>query len=169
MSVAGLVMMHITRNRFVSPSTAGTAESATLGVLVATVLFGAEAVSVKMAVAVAFALLGTCFFMVTAAAADLRGHHPRPARGHHVRRRDLAVTTFFAYRYDLLQSLSAWTAVSSPAVLRAGTSCCGSRGAVTRRLPVRRPLHRRRLGRASRSTSACATTAWSTPGSCSCR
>src|SRR5690606_12949175 len=36
MSVAGLIMMHITGNRFVSPSTAGTTESATLGVLVAT-------------------------------------------------------------------------------------------------------------------------------------
>src|SRR5699024_5232512 len=44
MAVAGLIMQGLTQNRFVSPSTAGTIESATLGILVATMLFGAAPV-----------------------------------------------------------------------------------------------------------------------------
>src|SRR5690554_5820509 len=38
MSVAGLLMQMLARNRFVEPSTAGTVESASLGILVVTIL-----------------------------------------------------------------------------------------------------------------------------------
>src|SRR5699024_3066970 len=56
MAVAGLIMQGLTQNRFVAPSTAGTIESATLGLLVATMLFGSTAVAGKMLVAVVFAV-----------------------------------------------------------------------------------------------------------------
>src|SRR5690606_4738030 len=38
MAIAGMLMQILARNRFVEPSTAGTVESASLGILVATVL-----------------------------------------------------------------------------------------------------------------------------------
>src|SRR5690606_19362815 len=58
MSVAGLIMQHLARNRFVSPTTAGTVESASLGLLVATIWFGSSSVMAKMVLAIAFALAG---------------------------------------------------------------------------------------------------------------
>src|SRR5690606_13735498 len=58
MGVAGLIMQGLTQNRFVAPSTAGTIESATFGVLVATLWFGSGSVFAKMVLAVLFALIG---------------------------------------------------------------------------------------------------------------
>ncbi|RKT54417.1 ABC transporter permease [Saccharothrix australiensis] len=118
MSVAGLVMMHITRNRFVSPSTAGTTESAVLGVFVATVFLGAESVMVKMVVALLFALLGTLFFLWVLRKLTFADVVVVPLVGIMLGGVITAVTTFFAYRADLLQSLSAWTNGDFSSVLR---------------------------------------------------
>lgn len=131
MSVAGLVMMHITGNRFVSPSTAGTTESATLGVLVATLLFGGEAVIVKMTVAVACALLGTFFFMAILRRLTFRDMILVPLVGIMFGGVIGAATTFIAYRYDLLQSLGAWTSGDFSAVLRGRYELLWIAGAVT--------------------------------------
>ncbi|MBB5960649.1 iron complex transport system permease protein [Saccharothrix tamanrassetensis] len=118
MSVAGLVMMHITRNRFVSPSTAGTTESAVLGVFVATAFLGAESVMVKMVVALGFALLGTLFFLWVLRRLTFADVIVVPLVGIMLGGVITAVTTFFAYRADLLQSLSAWTNGDFSSVLR---------------------------------------------------
>src|SRR5690606_2911672 len=118
MSVAGLVMMHITGNRFVSPSTAGTTESATLGVLVATLFAGGEAVIVKMALAVACALAGTFVFMTLLRRLTFRDMILVPLVGIMFGGVIGAATTFVAYRYDLLQTLGAWTSGDFSAVLR---------------------------------------------------
>ena len=63
MAVAGLVMMHLTRNRFVSPQTAGTTEWVGLGIVVATLWLGGTSVLGKMAIGMLFALVGTGFFV----------------------------------------------------------------------------------------------------------
>src|SRR5690606_36534534 len=118
LSVAGLVMMSLTRNRFVTPSTAGTAESASLGVLVATVFFGAEAVGVKMAVATVFALLGTGMFLILLRRLTFADIIVVPLVGIMFGGVISAVTTFFAYRFDLLQTLSAWTSGEFSGVLK---------------------------------------------------
>ncbi|GAA1344822.1 ABC transporter permease [Saccharothrix algeriensis] len=118
MSVAGLVMMHITRNRFVSPSTAGTTESAVFGVFVATAFLGAESVLVKMAVALGFALLGTLFFLWVLRRLTFADVMVVPLVGIMLGGVISAATTFFAYRADLLQSLSAWMNGDFSSVLR---------------------------------------------------
>ncbi|EHK87373.1 ABC transporter permease [Saccharomonospora azurea] len=118
LSVAGLVMMSLTRNRFVTPSTAGTAESASLGVLVATVFFGAEAVGVKMAVATVFALLGTGIFLALLRRLTFADIIVVPLVGIMFGGVISALTTFFAYRADLLQTLAAWTSGEFSGVLK---------------------------------------------------
>ncbi len=117
LSVAGLIMQRITQNRFVSPSTSGTVESAVLGILVATLLFASAPLVVKMLVAIVTAVLGTLVFL-------------RLLEG--VRHNDGivvalvgimyggvigAVTTFVAYQLDLLQMLDVWTTGSFSGVL----------------------------------------------------
>ncbi|QYC39051.1 Fe(3+) dicitrate transport system permease protein FecD [Nonomuraea coxensis DSM 45129] len=131
MSVAGLVMMHLTGNRFVSPSTAGTTESATFGVLVATLFAGGEAVIVKMVTAVAFALLGTFFFMAILRRLTFRDMILVPLAGIMFGGVVGAATTFVAYRADLLQSLGAWTAGDFSGVLRGRYELLWIAGAVT--------------------------------------
>ena len=54
-AVAGLIMQLMVRNRFVEPSTVGTVESATLGILVVTVALPAAPIMLKMGVAGVFA------------------------------------------------------------------------------------------------------------------
>lgn len=63
MAVSGMIMQMLTRNRFVEPSTAGTVESASLGILLV-ILFAPETPVIgKMLVASVTALAGTALFL----------------------------------------------------------------------------------------------------------
>ncbi|WP_106400991.1 ABC transporter permease [Actinocorallia populi] len=131
MSVAGLIMMHITGNRFVSPATAGTNESAAFGVLVATLFAGGQALFVKMSVAVLFALVGTFFFMWILRRLTFRDMILVPLVGLMFGAVVSAATMFVAYRADLLQTLGAWTSGDFSGVLRGRYELLWIAGAVT--------------------------------------
>lgn len=109
MAVAGLVMMHLTRNRFVSPSTAGTTEWAGLGIVVATLLFGATSMAAKMGIAIGFALVGTWAFLRLVRRAAFSDMIVVPLLGLMLGAVVSAGARFLAYRYDLLQTMDAWT------------------------------------------------------------
>jgi iron complex transport system permease protein len=109
MAVAGLVMMHLTRNRFVSPHTAGTTEWAGLGIVVATLLFGATSVIAKMSIAICFALIGTLLFLRLIQRAAFRDMIIVPLVGLMLGAVVSSAARFLAYRYDLLQTLDSWT------------------------------------------------------------
>ncbi len=108
MAVAGLVMMHLTRNRFVSPQTAGTTEWVGLGIVVATLSFGGTSVLGKMTIGVVFALVGTAFFVWLLQRMVLTDVVVVPLVGILLGGVVSAVTTFLAYRFDLLQSVDVW-------------------------------------------------------------
>ena len=118
MAVAGLIMQLLTRNRFVEPSTAGTVEWALLGLLVATLVAPGAGLLAKMLVATAFALAGTVLFLRILRALPLRSVLLVPLVGLMLGGIVGAVTTFVAYRVDLLQSLAAWTTGDFSGVLR---------------------------------------------------
>src|SRR5690606_12508664 len=63
MSIVGLIMQQLTRNKFVSPTTAGTMDSAGFGIMVSMLLFSSAGPLGKIAVAFVFAMLGTLIFM----------------------------------------------------------------------------------------------------------
>lgn len=117
-AVAGLIMQLMARNRFVEPSTVGTVESATLGILVVTVLAPSAPVLAKMLVASGFALLGTALFLAILRRLPARSTLLIPLVGIMLGGVIAAVTTFFAYRYDLLQTLSNWMIGDFSGVLR---------------------------------------------------
>ena len=117
-AVAGLIMQLMARNRFVEPSTVGTVESATLGILMVTVFAPQAPVLVKMLVASAFALLGTALFLAILRRLPARNTLLIPLVGIILGGVIAAVTTFFAYRYDLLQTLSNWMIGDFSGVLR---------------------------------------------------
>jgi iron complex transport system permease protein len=118
MAVAGMIMQMLVRNRFVEPSTAGTVESATLGILVVTVLAPGLPLVGKMGVAMVFALAGTAVFLRILRAVPLRSVLVVPLVGLMLGGVISAVTTFFALRLDLLQSLASWTTGDFSGVLR---------------------------------------------------
>lgn len=118
MAIAGLVMQMVVRNRFVEPSTAGTTESASLGFLVATVFVPGWPLMGKMLIAAGFALAGTALFLRILRAVPLRDVMLVPLVGIMLGGIIGAVTTFFAYRLELLPSLLAWTMGDFSGVLR---------------------------------------------------
>lgn len=118
MAVAGLVMQMLARNRFVEPSTVGTVEAASLGVLVVALLAPDLSPLGKMLVSALFALAGTALFLAILRRIPLRTALIVPLVGLVLAGVIDSVTTFFAYRYDLLQSLRAWTVGDFSGVLR---------------------------------------------------
>lgn len=118
MGVAGLLMQLLSRNRFVAPSTAGTVESASLGILVAMLLAPGAPVMVKMLIAAAFALAGTALLMTIVRRTPLASPLVVPLIGLMLGGVIGAATTFIAYRFDLLQSLASWTTGDFSRVLR---------------------------------------------------
>ncbi|HZH19856.1 MAG TPA: iron chelate uptake ABC transporter family permease subunit [Geodermatophilus sp.] len=107
-AVAGLVMMSLTRNRFVSPQTAGTTEWVGLGIVVATLAFGSASVLGKMGIAVVFSLVGTFFFVWLLQRMVLTDIVVVPLVGILLGGVVSAAAAFLAYRFELLQSVDAW-------------------------------------------------------------
>ncbi|RVU15625.1 ABC transporter permease [Methylobacterium oryzihabitans] len=118
MAVAGVIMQLVAQNRFVEPSTAGTAESATLGMLLVTLLAPGAPVVVKMLAATACALAGTALFLRVLRAIPLRARLTVPLVGIMLGGVVGAASTFIAYRTDMLQFLATWQAGDVSTVLR---------------------------------------------------
>jgi iron complex transport system permease protein len=108
MSICGLIMQQLTRNKFVSPTTAGTMDSARLGILVSLMFFTAASPLVKMLVAFAFALLGTFIFMKILDKVKYKDAIFIPLVGLMFGNIVGSITTFFALKNDLVQNMSSW-------------------------------------------------------------
>lgn len=108
MSVCGLIMQQLSRNKFVSPTTAGTMDSARLGVLVSLMLFTSASPLLKMSIAFIFALLGTFVFMKILDRIQFKDVIFVPLVGLMFGNIISSITTFFAYERDLIQNMSAW-------------------------------------------------------------
>lgn len=108
LSICGLIMQQLTRNKFVSPTTAGTMDSARLGVLVSMLLFASATPLVKMSVAFIFALLGTYIFVKILERIKFKDAIFIPLVGLMFGNIVGSITTFFAYKYDLIQNISSW-------------------------------------------------------------
>lgn len=109
LGLSGMLMQLLVRNRFVEPGTVGTSESASVGILIAILLFPGAPLLLKMTFAVATALIGTAVFIRL-----IRSLPPRapivavPLVGIMLAGVISAATTFVAYRFDLLQALDIW-------------------------------------------------------------
>ncbi|CAG7644282.1 ABC transporter permease [Paenibacillus allorhizosphaerae] len=108
MGVVGLIMQQLSRNKFVSPTTGGTDDSARLGILVSLTLFTSATPMQKMLVAFVFALAGTFVFMKILDKVKYKDAIFIPLVGLMFGNIVTSFSTFFAYKYDLIQSLSSW-------------------------------------------------------------
>ncbi|WP_350344051.1 iron chelate uptake ABC transporter family permease subunit [Proteinivorax tanatarense] len=108
MAISGLIMQQITRNKFVSPTTAATMDSARLGVLVSLLLFSSSSIFTRMIVSFAFALAGTIVFVKILKKVKVKNKVIIPLVGIMLGNIINSITTFFAYRHDLIQNVSSW-------------------------------------------------------------
>nr|WP_246367645.1 iron chelate uptake ABC transporter family permease subunit [Aurantimonas endophytica] len=109
LAIAGLVMQTLARNRFIEPTTAGTGQSAELGILAVTLLFPSASIAAKAFAASLTALAGTAIFL--AAARRLPQTQPAllPLFGLIYGGVIGAGVTFAAWQADLLQYVEVWT------------------------------------------------------------
>ncbi|MFD1172270.1 ABC transporter permease [Oceanobacillus picturae] len=108
MSICGLIMQQLSRNKFVSPTTAGTLDFARLGVLVSMMVFASASPLQKMLVSFVFALLGTFIFMKILEKIKFKDTIFIPLVGLMFGNIISSASTFFAYRHDLIQNMSSW-------------------------------------------------------------
>jgi iron complex transport system permease protein len=108
-AVVGTIMQMIARNRFAEPSTTGTVEFAVLGLLVVTLVAPGLPVAGRIVAATAFALAGTAVFLAILRRVPLRSPLVVPLVGIVLGGVVAAVSTFVAYRTDLLQALASWS------------------------------------------------------------
>ncbi len=108
MSIVGLIMQQLTRNKFVSPTTAGTMDSARFGILVAMMVFSNATSLQKMLVAFIFALIGTFIFMKILDKVKYKDAIFIPLVGIMFGNVVGSITTFFAYKNDLIQNMASW-------------------------------------------------------------
>lgn len=108
MSIAGLIMQQLSRNKFVSPTTAGTLDATRLGILISMLVFTNASIFMKMGVAFLFALAGTILFMQILDRIKFKDAIFIPLVGLMFGNILSSITTFFAYRANVIQNMSAW-------------------------------------------------------------
>ncbi|MEH7873629.1 ABC transporter permease [Bacillus velezensis] len=108
LSICGLIMQQISRNKFVSPTTAGTMDWARLGILISLMLFTSASPLVKMSIAFVFALAGNFLFMKILERIKFNDAIFIPLVGLMLGNIVSSIATFIAYKYDLIQNLSSW-------------------------------------------------------------
>ena len=108
LSISGLIMQQISRNKFVSPTTAATVDFAKLGILASMLVFSSATTIQKMLISFSFSLVGTMIFMKMTKAIKFKNIIFIPLLGMMLGKVVNSITTFFAYKYDLIQNLSSW-------------------------------------------------------------
>ena len=108
LSVCGLVMQCLSRNRFVSPTTAGLEDSARLGVLLAIIFFASSSNLIQVAVATMTTFAGALIFAAILRTIKHRDAVFIPLVGMMFGNIINAFTVFFALQFDLLQNIQSW-------------------------------------------------------------
>ncbi len=108
LSIAGLIMQTITNNKFVSPSTAGTMEWCKLGVLISILFFGGQHKLIKIFLAFIIALVGNFLFMLILKNLKFKNSLMVPLIGMMLGNVVSALTSFIAYKYEIIQNISSW-------------------------------------------------------------
>ncbi|MBF9649332.1 ABC transporter permease [Streptococcus pseudopneumoniae] len=109
MSMAGLLMQTITQNQFAAPSTVGTTEAAKLGMVLSLFIFPSASLTQKMLFAFVSSIIFTLFFLAFMTIFTVKERWMLPLIGIIYSGIIDSVTEVIAYRFNLVQSMSAWT------------------------------------------------------------
>ena len=107
LSVAGLIMQVISRNRFMSPSTSGTIDAAALGMLISFIFLSSQSALVQTMFAFTFAFASTFFFMSVINKLKIREVVYIPLLGMMYGGVISAITSVIAFRFEAMQMVNA--------------------------------------------------------------
>lgn len=108
LAVCGLIMQQLTRNKFVSPTTAGTTDWAQLGILIGLVFFPGVSMLGRLAFASILAVVGTLLFMQIISRIKFKDIIFVPLIGLMLGGVVASISTFIALRTNMLQAISGW-------------------------------------------------------------
>ena len=108
MSIAGLIMQSLSRNKFVSPTTAGTLDAAKLGIIISMLFFTNVTYLQQIIFSFAFALVGTIIFMQLLDRIKFKDVIFIPLIGIMYGNILSAITTFLGYESDILQNVQSF-------------------------------------------------------------
>ncbi|SFM03928.1 iron complex transport system permease protein [Enterococcus mundtii] len=111
-------MQHLTQNKFVSPTTAGTMDSARLGILVVMLFLPNASLWIRSATAFLFAFAGTLLFLSFARFFPQKNQLMLPLIGVMLGNIIGSAATFFAYQFQLVQNMSSWLQGNFATVMR---------------------------------------------------
>ena len=118
LSVAGLIMQQLARNKYVSPQTGATIFSAQLGFIIAMVYFNEAGKKMEIGLAFLFAMIGTTIFMIMVQRTKFKNVIYIPLIGMMLGNVISAVTEFISYRYNIVQNLKDWSAGNFSLILK---------------------------------------------------
>ena len=108
MSIAGLIMQQISKNKFVSPTTGATIDAAQFGIVICMLLVPTASIFTKTIIAFVFSLVGTFTFMKIIGKLQFKNIIFVPLVGIMFGNIIGSMTDFIAYKYDLSQNVSSW-------------------------------------------------------------
>ena len=108
MSICGLIMQQISQNKFVSPTTGATIDSAQLGIVIAMVLIPGATVMQKAIIAFVFSLVGTLMFMTFLRNLKVKNIVFVPLIGIMFGNIIGSITTYIGYEFDIMQNVGSW-------------------------------------------------------------
>lgn len=108
LSVCGVILQHIVRNRFVEPGTSGGLDAAKLCILVSLTLAPAAGTTSRMLFALVFCLASSLLYVGIIRRIRWRNTVLVPVVGLMYGSVLSAVAEFYAYRHNILQSMQGW-------------------------------------------------------------
>ena len=108
LAIAGLIMQTISQNRFMSPTTAGTAEWCRFGVMLVVLFLPGAPVTVRVLSAFVVSLAGTFLFMGILSRIQFQNTLLAPLVGMMLGSVVASVTTFVAYQFEIIQNMNSW-------------------------------------------------------------
>ena len=118
MSVAGLIMQQLCRNKFVSPTTGATISSAQFGILIALLFIPSSTLWSRAVFAFIFAVIGTWIFVAFIQKIQFKDVVMVPLVGIMFGNVITGLTNFLAFKYEMTQALSTWLVGHFSMVLR---------------------------------------------------
>lgn len=108
MSICGLIVQQISMNKFVSPTTMGTLDACKMGILFSMILFPAGGMMYKMGLSFCIAFIASIIFLKISSKIKMRSIIFVPLVGIVFGNILNAISTFFAYKYNLVQNMEGW-------------------------------------------------------------
>lgn len=108
LSVSGVILQHIVRNKFVEPATSGGLDAAKLGILVSLTILPSASTSNKMLFAMLFCFAASLLFIFIISRITFKNSVLIPVLGLMYGSVLSSIAEFYAYQHNILQSMQGW-------------------------------------------------------------